>query len=148
MSYQLPAYQYLVYLRHHGFPSPLMDWTRSLEVAAFFAFRNPVAELVAVYLYCEHGDGGKYFGSNAPLIRTFSRSHGVHPRHESQKAQYTMCLEFKTMKWCFANHALVFRATDGTRDRLRKFTLPASIRSDVLTTLAARNVDAFSLFRS
>jgi FRG domain len=33
-------YSYMVYLRHHGFPSPLLDWSRSPYVAAFFAFRD------------------------------------------------------------------------------------------------------------
>src|SRR5438067_8314602 len=28
-SGRCPGYAYMAYLRHHGFPSPLLDWTRS-----------------------------------------------------------------------------------------------------------------------
>src|SRR5207248_3283799 len=37
-SGRCPGYAYMAYLRHHGFPSPLLDWTRSPYVASFFAF--------------------------------------------------------------------------------------------------------------
>jgi len=39
-DFELPAYEFMAYLRHNGFPSPLLDWTRSPYVAAYFAFRD------------------------------------------------------------------------------------------------------------
>lgn len=58
---KLPAYDYFVYLRHYSFPSPLLDWTRSPYVAAYFAFRDAQEcdEQVSIYVFWEFAGHGK-----------------------------------------------------------------------------------------
>src|SRR5271169_2132405 len=51
-----PGYDYMVYLRHHNFPSPLLDWSRSSYIAAFFAFMQASPNengRVAIYVFLE-----------------------------------------------------------------------------------------------
>lgn len=67
---RFPGYDYMCYLRHHGFPSPLLDWTRSPYVAAFFAFRNEGTPegRVAIFVYRETAGVGKAGMVGAPGI--------------------------------------------------------------------------------
>jgi FRG domain len=149
-------YRYLVYLRHHGFPSPLLDWSRTPNVAAFFAFRDLASRpdsgrpaKRSIYVYCEYPKGFKGGAVGEPAMRVIGPYIRSHPRHFRQQSDYTISAVFDEQQgWKFHPHESVIGSRGDKQDALWKFNLPSSEGAKVLALLNQYNLSAFSLFDS
>jgi hypothetical protein len=151
--FPIPVYRYMAYLRHFGFPSPLLDWSRSPFVAAFFAFRDNLndddAGKRSIFVYCEKPVGMKGARHGEPQIRQIGPYVQTHERHFRQRCDYTICGSYdESYGWRFDSHQAVFDRESLRQDYLWKFDLPSSERKKILGALNDYNLNAFSLFGS
>lgn len=146
---ELPAYSYLANLRHLGFPSPLLDWSGSPYVAAYFAFIGARESTeVAIYIFSEMPTNSKVRSKSEAQISVFGPNVKTHPRHFLQQANYTACLNFESGDWNFASHQRVINTGDRQQDLLYKIRIPAKERIKALSYLDRFNLNGYSLFNS
>ena len=111
-KYRLPLLGYLARLRHFGCPSPLLDWSRSPYVAAYFAYRNSSNSRngnignasnreygdsrVAIYMHIDSIGIAKASAENVGQIIRVLLDERTSPRHNAQQSEYTICLKRAT----------------------------------------------------
>lgn len=144
---------YKVYLRHYGFPSPLLDWTRSLYIASYFAFaeKNNESDKVAIFCLREYNGHGKTWGTSENLLCTIGPYMETDKRHFLQQAEYTLCFGQDNQKntvytgydWLIQNKNM--QASQGI---IYKFLIPSSEREKVMKKLISYNITGYSLFQT
>ncbi len=145
-EFDLPAYEFMAYLRHNGFPSPLLDWTRSPYIAAYFAFgdihlASKNREYVSIFVCPEH-----FWCGENPHIRSLGPTIATHRNHYLQQSEYTICVRKQEEEAYYANHEDV--KDEKGRNILTKYNIPVSEQHKVLQKLDSMNITAYSLFDS
>lgn len=143
-------YEFYTYLRHYGFPSPLLDWSKSPYIAAYFAFKEKFVsppEFVSIFTFLEFPHGEKQLFD--PYLGTLSQHQKTHSRHFLQQCEYTICIKHKKEEYFFLSHDIFFNQPSiPGQDLLWKFDIPYSERKKVLQFLDKVNLNGFSLFQS
>lgn len=136
----------MAYLRHHGFPSPLLDWTTSVDVATYFAFRESIqSEYVAIFVLLEYFGSGKVFNPRKPYIHSIGHHLNAHPRHKNQMSEYTMCMIYDGEKYYYAQHGEALNIERKAQDIVLKFEIPATERQNVLKILENKKISTTAL---
>lgn len=137
---------YWTYLRHYGFPSPLLDWTICPYIAPFFAFRESVrAEEVAVFAFIDSIVGVKHVWKGKPQITSKWLNVYEHVRHTRQKSRYTIATKAIKNDHQFVQHKHVFQENEIHQDILIKFLIPSGESTKAMKWLDGKGINHYSL---
>lgn len=158
---------FMIFLRHHGFPSPLLDWTRNPLIAAFFAFNDTPSDVqsVTIYSFREHtGYTSDFRNSSEPIAREIGPDIDAKTsRPKNQESHYTLCAkqsygknfndaEFASLEYDI-NAPGFYIDRDGNdkdvsqaRNIVRKYIIPISERNKAFNTFTQENINMCYLF--
>ncbi|MGO8083458.1 FRG domain-containing protein [Rhizobium leguminosarum] len=147
-SGELPHIELLCYARHHGFPTPMLDWSHSFYVAAFFAYSTSDRGTdPAIWAFKEWDGHYRTQDFGQPMITTIGSYVETHPRHYRQQSCYTVCLSQDEGTFFFTPHGKAIEVNPDDH-RMKKFVLDRRDRPAAMKDLHSMNLTDYSLYGS
>lgn len=145
VSWTLPEMEYLTYLRHHGFPMPIIDWTESHYIALFFACENFVYSKTngKVFVYNEK-KGGRVGGSDIPELRRIGRYVETDKRHFAQQSQYLTPIIY-TEEWNLITFKRVIEDGTNTYD-FAEIKIANEAKISIIKELRRMNINRYTMY--
>jgi hypothetical protein len=126
-SWKLPEMEYLAYLRHHGFPTPLIDLSASCFIALYFAcedFNHEAKVDGKVFLY---STPRIWIGGNEiPYLRRIGRYVEAGKRHFAQQSQYVIPTVYDSV-WKFITFKKVIESKENDH-QLREVLISKDVK--------------------
>lgn len=140
-SWELPDMEYLTYLRHHGFPTPLIDWSRSLYVALFFACEDHFDQNGKIFVYIHPNN--QSLGANEPELRHIGRYIETDQRHFAQQSEYLVPVIY-TEKWEFIPYKEIQQ--DEFSYTIVEIEIDKNAKVDILKGLNKMNINRYTIY--
>ena len=144
-SWALPEMEYLTYLRHHGFPTPIIDWTGSYYIALFFACENFVNSKTngKVFVYNEiiHG---RLSGTEIPGLRKIGKYVETDKRHFAQQSQYLIPVIYEE-EWKLIAFKRVIE-DDTNRYDFVEIEIANEAKMSIIKELRRMNINRYTMY--
>jgi hypothetical protein len=144
-SWKLPEMEYLAYLRHHGFPTPLIDLSASCFIALFFAcvdFDHEIKADGKVFLY---SPPRIWIGGNEiPDLRKIGRYVEAGKRHFAQQSQYVIPTVYDS-EWKFITFNKVIESKKNDH-KLQEILISKDVKVKLMKELHDMNINRYTMF--